>query len=89
VTKPIHFSDHVLEQMLRRGVSIDDIAGAIRTEPWRRGRTGWFECRKNVPCRRWWDGVLCDTRQVRVLFAEERDRLVVVTAYGYLVRTSA
>jgi hypothetical protein len=87
VTRPIHFSENAMQQAETRGVTLDEIVDAIRTEPWRVGRTGWFECRKNLACRSAWAGVAGDTKQVRPVFTVEPGRVVVLSVYSYRVRT--
>jgi len=82
--KLIVFSEHVLAYADSRGVTLDEIIAAIRTEKWHRQIPGRVECRKNSPCPKRAGG---DTKQVRVVFFDEPTALVVVTVYGYLVRT--
>ncbi len=83
--EPILFSEHVREYADSRGVALEEIAAAIRTERWHpRGRVR-YECRKSFAYAGRW----CDTKQVRVVFDVELGRIVVVTAYRYLVRTRA
>ena len=86
-TKPIVFSEHVQAYAENRGVTLDEIVAAIRTEKWHLQTSGRFECRKNFAHATRWDGVRCDTKQVRAVFFDEPTAIVVVTVYGYFVRT--
>ena len=82
IRKPITFSEHVVTYADSRLIALDEIVAALRTEAWHPRGGGRFECRKSFP-RAGWE----DTKQVRVLFLDEPSRIVVVTAYAYLVRT--
>ena len=84
---PIIFSEHVLEYAQSRGVALAEIAASIRTEEWHRHGRDRYESRKNFAHCAHWGGAWYDTKQVRVVFAADRGRVVVITAYGYLVRT--
>ena len=84
---PIVLSEHVLRQADARGVTIDEITGAIRAGRWIRIGAGRFECRHNAPCAQSWGGTRGDTKQVRPIFAVEPSRIVVISVYGYRVRT--
>ena len=52
VALPIELSRNAQRQADARGVSVGEIVDAVRTGPWRVGRTGWRESRKNYPCLR-------------------------------------
>ncbi len=42
-----------------------------------------FECRKDFPYGRAWNGVEYQTKQVRPIFVDEDREIVVVTVYVY------
>ena len=42
-----------------------------------------MECRKTFPFNREWNNKLCATKEVRPIFVEEPDEIVVVTVYTY------
>ena len=42
-----------------------------------------LECRKDFPYEREWNGKFYKTKQVRPIFVEETDEIVVVTVYSY------
>jgi hypothetical protein len=51
--------------------------------PWQPAERGRLECRKNFPFGREWNGKFYATKQVRPIFADEPDEIVVVTVYAY------
>lgn len=81
--KPVHLSGHASEQLLRRGVSPDEVVTAIRSAPWQKSERGRLECRQNFTYEREWNGKFYQTKQVRPIFVEEEDEIVVVTVYAY------
>ena len=83
MTKPIRPSGHARGQLARRGVSEDEMIEAIRTSSWQPAELGRLECRKDFPYGREWNGKFYKTKQVRPIFVEEADEIVVVTVYSY------
>jgi hypothetical protein len=81
--KPIRLSGHAREQLRYRGVTEEEVVEAIRTMPWQPAERGRLECRKNFPFGREWNGKFYATKQVRPIFADEPDEIVVVTVYAY------
>jgi hypothetical protein len=81
--KPIRLSGHARDTMHYRGASEDEIAAAIRSSSWTPAEGGRFECRKEFPFEQVWHGKRYATKQVRPIFVEEQDELVVVTVYVY------
>ena len=81
--KTIRLSGHAQEQLLRRGVSEMEVADAIRSVPWQAGELGRQECRKNFSFGDLWNGRFYETKQVRPIFVDEPDAIVVVTVYSY------
>ncbi len=45
--KPVHLSGHASEQLLRRGVSPDEVLTAIHSALWEKSERGRLECRQN------------------------------------------
>ena len=74
---------HARDQLRFRGGTEAEVADAIRTRPWARGELGRMECRKDLPFEAEWNGRRYDTKQVRPIFVEEADQIVVVTVYVY------
>jgi hypothetical protein len=83
MVKPIRLSGHAYGRLARRGASGDDVIEAIRTSPWQPAELGRLECRKDFTYGREWNGKFYETKQVRPIFAEEMDEIVVVTVYVY------
>ncbi len=83
MTTPSRFSGHALGQLQRRGVSEDEVTEAINTSSWKQAELGRLECCKNFAFEREWNGKFYRTKQVRPIFVEEADEVVVVTVYSY------
>ena len=81
--KPIRLSGHARENMRYRGATEGEVLEAIRTTSWNPARGGRLECRKDFVYEREWDGRFYSTKQVRPIFVEEADEIVVVTVYVY------
>lgn len=79
----IRFSGHARDSMLRRGATEQEILDTIRTSPWRQAELGRLECRKDFAYEQDWNGRFYDTKQVRPIFVEEGNEIVVVTVYVY------
>lgn len=81
--KPIRLSDHAQRYLNRRGFTLAEVEEAIRTSPWGPAELGRLECRKDFPYGKEWNGRFYATKQVRPIFVEEQDEIVVVTVYTY------
>ena len=81
--KPIHLSGHARQQLGFRGASEQDVIESIRTSTWEPAELGRLECRKNFAFNAEWNGKYYSTRQIRPIFVEEPDEIVVVTIYLY------
>jgi hypothetical protein len=81
--KPIHLSGHARQQLGFRGASEQDVIESIRTSTWEPAELGRLECRKNFAFNAEWNGKCYSTRQIRPIFVEETDEIVVVTVYVY------
>ncbi len=62
---------------------MQEIEDAIQTAPWEPAEMGRLECRKNYAYNREWNGKYYTTKQVRPIFVEEEQEIVVVTVYVY------
>ena len=82
-TKPIRLSGHAWGNLVFRGTTEEEIAEAIRTATWGPAELGRLECRKSFAYGREWNGEFYETKQVRPIFVEEADEIVVVTVYVY------
>jgi hypothetical protein len=81
--KPIRLSRHAQEQLLFRGGTAREVDEAIRASPWEPAELGRLECRQNFRFQREWHGVFYAIKQVRPIFVDEPDEIVVVTVYVY------
>jgi hypothetical protein len=81
--KPIRLSGHARERISGRGATDQEVTETIRTAPWVPALGGRLECRKDFPYGREWNGRLYATKQVRAIFVEEPNEILVVTVYVY------
>jgi len=81
--KPVRLSGHAKKQLRSRGATVQEVVKAIRSEPWRPAELGKLECRKDFAYNALWNGKHYATKQVRPIFTDEPDEIVVVTAYVY------
>jgi len=79
--KPIYSSVHTLGYVERRGFTAQEFEEIIRTCAWQPAERGKLECRKDYPFNAEWNGKKYATRQVRPIFADEPNAIVVVTVY--------
>jgi len=81
--KPIRLSAHAASYANRRGFTAEQVERAIREAPWQEAERGRTECRLDVPFDATWNGKPCATKQVRPIFVEEANEIIVVTVYTY------
>jgi hypothetical protein len=81
--KPIRLSEHARENMHYRGATEQEVIEAIRTALWVPAEWGRLECRKDFAYGQEWNGRFYATKQVRPIFVEEANEIVVVTVYAY------
>lgn len=81
--KPIRLTGHARSQLDFRGASEWEVCDAIRTAPWQSAELGRLECRKDFRFDADWNQARDATKQVRPIFVEESDEIVVVTIYVY------
>jgi hypothetical protein len=81
--KPIRLSGHARDNLRYRGATEEEVKETICTAPWRPAELGRLECRKNFPYGREWNKKVYATKQVRPIFVEGADEIVVVTVYVY------
>jgi hypothetical protein len=81
--KLIRLSQHAKQQLEFRGATEQQIVEAIRTETWEPAELGRLECRKNFVFNSEWNKKYYDTKQVRPIFVDEPDEIIVVTVYVY------
>jgi hypothetical protein len=81
--KPIRLSAHALSYITKRGFTVAEVEDTIRSGPWEPAGLGRMECRKTFPFNREWNKRRYATKEVRPIFVEEADEIVVVTVYTY------
>ena len=81
--KPIRLSEHARHQLSFRGATEQQVIEAIQTEKWDPAEFGRHECRKDFTFRSEWNKKYYDTKQVRPIFVEEHNEVIVVTVYVY------
>jgi len=81
--KPIQFSGHASQQLQFRGATETEVVEAILTAPWHPAESGRMECRKDYVFNSAWNRRRYTTKQVRPIFVEETNEIVVVTVYVY------
>ena len=81
--KPIQLSQHAREQTGRRGCSEAEILETIRTSQWENAELGRMQCKKDFSFNKIWNGKEYKTKQVKPIFTEEKDEIIVITVYAY------
>ncbi len=81
--KAIRLSAHASSYGASRGFTLAEIEEAIRESRWGPAELGRMECRKVFPFNRQWNGKRYANKEVRPIFVEEADEIVVVTVYTY------
>jgi hypothetical protein len=81
--KAIRLSSHALSYTARRGFTVSEVEEAISDSRWEPAELGRMECRKVFPFNREWNGKRYASKEVRAIFVEETDEIVVVTVYTY------
>lgn len=81
--KRIRLSGHARRQLSSRGATESEVHQAIRAGDWQPAGGARLECRHDFPFRAAWNRRYYETKQVRPIFVEESDEIVVVTVYVY------
>ncbi len=81
--KPLRLSGHALQQMAHRGATEGEVVAAVRNGGWGPAGSGRQDSRLDFSFDATWNGKYYTTKQVRPVFVEERDEIVVVTVYVY------
>lgn len=69
--------------MTKRGFSVREVEHAIRTGVWEPADLGRVQTAVNFPFRARWNGRYYETKQIRPVFVQEADEIVVITVYTY------
>lgn len=81
--KNIRLSQHAIEQAKYRGCSKEEVIETIGTCQWDKAGLGRLECQKDFVFNKKWNDKEYKTKQVKPIFMEEKDEIVVVTVYVY------
>jgi len=81
--KPIRLSGHAKEQLFFRGTTEEEVLEAIRTAQWGPAELNRLECKKNFAFENIWNKKYYKIKQVRPIFVEENEEIVVITVYTY------
>jgi hypothetical protein len=81
--KPIRLSAHALGYLSRRGFTVAEVEEAIRTGRREQAELGRLGSRKEFPFNAEWNGRWYAAKQVRPIFVEEAEEIVVITVYTY------
>lgn len=81
--KAIRLSAHASSYIASRGFTEAEVEETIRESRWEPAELGRRECRKVFSFNREWNGKLYASKEVRPIFVEEADEIVVVTVYTY------
>lgn len=79
--KPIVFTRHAREKMVERLTNEAEVIDAIRETTWQPADKGRHRSSKWYPFRKQHKGTFYAGKDVEPVFAEEPDRIVVVTVY--------
>lgn len=83
VRKSIRLSEHAKRQLEYRGATEEEVFDTIRSQTWGSAELGRLDCRKNYIFNAEWNNKYYSTRQVRPIFVDEAEEIVVVTVYVY------
>jgi hypothetical protein len=81
--KPIRLSGHARQQLQFRGASELEVIQTIQSGTWTSAEHGRLQSQLKIPFNQLWNGKPYATKQVRPIFVEETDEIVVVTVYVY------
>jgi hypothetical protein len=81
--KTIRFSKHALGYAASRGFTVAEVEEAIHSCPWGATELGRLDCRKDFPFGKEWNGKFYAMKQVRPVFVDEPNEVVVITVYTY------
>lgn len=81
--KPIRLSKHANDYITSRGFTVAEVEQAIRSAKWTAAEQNRLECRMTLPYNEEWHGKRFASKQVRPVFAELDDEIVVITVYTY------
>ncbi len=81
--KPISFDGHTRSRMALRGASEDEAVTAIREAKWEGAKKNRLQCKKSFPYGKQWNEKTYNTKQVKVIFEELENEIIVDTVYVF------
>jgi hypothetical protein len=81
--KPVVFTRHARQRLVERGTTEEEVVGAIRDAPWVQTDRRRYAVTKWYPFGHEHEGSFYTGKDVRAIFVDEPERLVVVTVYVY------
>ena len=81
--KPVAFSRHARQRLAERGTTEEEVVQTIRDAPWILVEPRRYAATKWYPFGQEHDGSFYAGKDVRPIFVDEPERLVVVTVYVY------
>ena len=81
--KPVRLSGHAKDQLASRGATESEIVEAITNQHWESADMGRLQCRRDFSFGKEWNGRMYAVKQVRPIFVDELNEIVVVTVYTY------
>jgi hypothetical protein len=81
--KPIRLSGHALQQIGFRGATEQEVLETICSEKWEPAEHGRMQCCRNYLFNNIWNDRQYTMKQVRPIFVEEPNEIVVITVYVY------
>ena len=81
--KEIKFTKHVLDRCSERGTTEQEIIQTIRDYSWKAAKDEKMECRGTFIFNAIWGAKFYAKKDVRPIFVENKDSIVVVSVYTY------
>ena len=81
--KPIRLSGHAKEQLAYRGATEEEVIETIMTSPWQTAELGRSECKRDIVFEKEWNKRYYKIKQVRPIFTEKENEIIVITVYTY------
>jgi hypothetical protein len=81
--KSIVLSFHAKEQCEERGTNESEVVKAITDGEWKVAKKHRLECKITLPCNEAWNGHFYINKEIRPIFVDEPDKIVVITVYVY------
>jgi hypothetical protein len=79
----VTISAHALSQLPYRGATEEEVRAAVNQSGWFSAGRGRLDCRKDFDFDGEWNGKRYQIKQVRPVFIEDFDGVVVLTVYTY------